>query len=325
MLLKTGSLMTNHTEISNEQRSTCPTQQMSFADVARYLQEGFDEPVQNALSAHIQYCNTCQDELDRVGAIMSTGRHLMGSQLVDAEHPASDESILSEALVAAYIDGGLSENESNLVTQHLADNYSSYAMFTAIEKDLKADISLEAPDRARQLVTAEQPVLLPSYSEQLREQFAGFVASVQQFFELRWPAPALAFAAGVLAMLMFIPSGKTIIAIPGAAISPADGSGRIHSSFDMQGAAAPMATAIALPESISGKLTFSWPSVKDASYRAELIDSATNAVILTTQTDSPEWDIDESAFQAGKTYTLFVTASNEETGIRPVATISIAR
>ena len=87
MLLKTGSLMTNHTEISNEQRSTCPTQQMSFADVARYLQEGFDEPVQNALSAHIQYCNTCQDELDRVGAIMSTGRHLMGSQLVDAEHP----------------------------------------------------------------------------------------------------------------------------------------------------------------------------------------------------------------------------------------------
>ena len=320
--------MTNHKETANEQRSTCPTKQMSFADVARYLQKGFDEPVQNALSAHIQYCNVCQDELDRVEAIMSTGRHLMGSQLVDVEHPASDESILSEALVAAYIDGGLSERESNLVTQHLADNYKSYAMFTAIEKDLKGDINFQAPQRVREIVRAEQPEILPSFTEQLQEHVSGLVAAVQQLFELKWPAPALAFAVGVLAMLMFIPAGRTIIAIPGGAVQADDGSGRIHSSFDMQGASeatAPGNSVVNLPESVSGKLTFTWPSVKNAMYRAELSDASTNTVLLKTRTSSPEWNIDVSTFQSGKTYTLFVTASTEETGVTPVATISIER
>ena len=98
--------MTNQQENITQQPSTCPTRQMSFADVARYMQDGFDEPVQRALSAHIQYCNACQDELDRVQAIMSTGRHLMGSELVESEASGTD-SMLSEALVAAYLDGNL--------------------------------------------------------------------------------------------------------------------------------------------------------------------------------------------------------------------------
>ena len=295
---------------------------MSFADVARYLQEGFDEPVQRALSAHIQYCNVCQDELDRVQAIMSTGRHLMGSEIVGTQTSGTD-SLLSEALVAAYLDGGLTESEQNLVTQHLADNYSSFALFSAIEKELSKPVDAVAPERAISRVQVAEPVPVPSYTEELRTRFASWISSIQQVFELRWPAPALAFAAGVIAMLVFVPSSRTIIPLPGAALPMDDGTGILSGNMD-----APVqfaGTVVTLPANIKGDVTFTWAEVEGAEYRAELFHPDTGDVLKALNTKEAEWDLDADLFEHGSTHTLFVTASTEDTGIRPVATITIVR
>lgn len=314
--------MTNLHDVSTEQPTTCPTRQMSFADVARYLQEGFDEPVQLALSAHIKYCNACQDELDRVQAIMSTGRHLMGSEIVGAQAPSTD-SLLSEALVAAYLDGGLSENEQNLVTQHLADDYPSFAMFSAIEKELSQPVNVVAPDRALNRVKVAEPIPVPSYTEELRTQFSSWISSVQQVFDLRWPAPALAFAAGVIAMLIFVPASRTIIPLPGASVSTDDGTGIL--SGNMTAPAQSMGSVVTLPSSIKGDVTFTWAEVESAEYRAELFHPESGDVVKALNTKDAEWDLDVDLFERGSTYTLFVTASTDDTGIRPVATITIIR
>ncbi|NND70172.1 MAG: zf-HC2 domain-containing protein [Rhodothermales bacterium] len=314
--------MTNPKDLSPQQPATCPTRQMSFADVARYLQEGFDDPVQSALSAHIQYCNACQDELDRVQAMMGTGRHLMGSAIVGAERENTD-ALLSEALVAAYLDGGLSENEQNLVTQHLADNYSSFAMFSAIEKELSEPVATVTPDRAVRRVQVAEPVPVPSYTEELRAQFTSWIASVHQVFELKWPAPALAFAAGVIAMLIIVPASRTIIPLPGAAVPSGDGVGIL--SGNMGSSAAPTGTVVTLPANIKGDVTFTWAEVEDAEYRAELFHPETGDVLKALNTDDAEWDLDVKIFEHGSTYTLFVTASTQESGIQPVATITIVR
>ena len=295
---------------------------MSFSDVARYMQGGFDEPVQLALAGHIKYCNACQDELDRVQAIMSTGKHLMGSDIVGTE-AANSDSMISEALVAAYVDGGLSEKERNLVTQHLADNYQSFSVFSSIEQDLGEPISYSAPNVALDKVKVDVPIPVPSYVDELRSQAKAMLSSAQQLFELKWPAPALAFAVGVIAMLMIVPASRTIIPLPGAGVQVNE-QGKIHSGVGFDDAASTGAV-VTIPESVEGDVTFTWAPVQSATYRAELSEEGSDSVIETINTDSPSWDFDSARLKPGVSYILFVTASTAEAGIRPVATINVIK
>ena len=72
-----------------ESESTrCPSQQMSFADIARYLQGGYDEPVQNALAQHIRFCNACQEAVERVSALRRTGHYDMITHVASTEDGA---------------------------------------------------------------------------------------------------------------------------------------------------------------------------------------------------------------------------------------------
>ncbi|MDX1741359.1 MAG: zf-HC2 domain-containing protein, partial [Rhodothermales bacterium] len=207
--------------------SACPISQMSFGDISRYLQGGFEPAVRKAVAAHVVYCNACREELERVKALRKSGRHMMISNLRnedddDQTHDGGEH--VQEVALAAFIDNGLTGEQRNHVTEHVASCHDCYVKFSALQKELSGTVPQPLRAPASVVEALKKPV--PTYSPSLDVAGLGrqIIGSIENLLGLRWTQPALAFATGVLVMLMFLPSSRTVIPLPG--VSP------IQTSFD---------------------------------------------------------------------------------------------
>ena len=77
--------MVTRGESASSNTTSCPIQQMQFGEIVRYLQGGYDSPVQRAISNHVKYCNTCAEELERIKALRKVGLHVVFGHLLQEE------------------------------------------------------------------------------------------------------------------------------------------------------------------------------------------------------------------------------------------------
>ena len=292
---------------------------MSFADIARYLQGGFDEPIQRALAQHVQFCNSCQENIERVAALRRTGHYNMATR-VAAESETADVGGPPEALLAAYLDEGLSAEEYREVGRALSSSYASYVQFAAAKSELDS-----APG-ARYATPRHvmEAMMVPEYQhEAVRMSVSAWLDRMAEafssFLALRWPAPAAAFALGMLLMLAVLPAGETIIALPGFA-DEIDSYDDSHVRSGLEEPVAP--EAVAVPVQRSKRISFSWQPAAypdPVTYRIDVADAEGNAIGETVETELDHARIDASDLEAGRTYSVSVMARLPNGGLMPVS------
>ncbi len=305
----------------------CPAQQMSFSDISRYLQGGFDEPVQRALAQHVQFCNACQEAVERVSALRRTGHNQMVARLATVpENDASDDMPggpgggIPEAELAAFIDNQLSGVEDSRVGGTIASSYANYVQFAAAESELTTPTGTQhltprhvmdammVPEYQHEAVTAS----VSAWLDRVAEAFSSFLA-------LRWPAPAAAFALGMLLMVAVMPTGETIIALPGFADEVESyEDGHVRSGLD-----SPVEPgAVAIPVQRSKRIAFSWQPAaypEPVTYRVDVADANGNALGEPVETDENRVRLDAREFDAGQVYTVSVMARLPNGGLMPVS------
>jgi hypothetical protein len=313
------------TNNSGEQ-AACPAQQMSFADITRYLQGGFDEPVQRALAQHVRFCNGCQEMIERVAALRRTGHQNMVTRVAPTGNSlgSRDENDggggIPETLLAAFIDDRLPSSESRQVGSAVGASYANYVQFAAAKSELST------PPGTRYLTPrhAMDAMMVPEYQhEAVRVSVTAWADRMadafSSFLALRWPAPAAAFALGMLLMLAVLPAGETIIALPGFA----DEIGQYDDSHVRSGIEEPVQPeAVAVPVHRSKRISFSWQRAsypEPVTYRVDLADAEGNAVGTTVETENDFARIDARNLEAGRVYTVSVMAKLPNGGLMPVS------
>lgn len=293
----------------------CPTTQMSFADIARYLQGGFDEPVQRAIAQHVQFCNNCREAIDRVAALRRTGRHAMTTRV-------AEDSTIPLSLMAAYVDDELDAGERDQVNSSISRSYAGYLQFASTLSELSTDPGpqYKTPQRAldAMLVSEKTPA-----TQRVGASMSGLLdraaESLSSLLALRWPAPVAAFAVGMLLMLMILPPGETIVALPGFAdeIDLYDDS-HIRSSLGE-----PISQdAIAVPVQRGRKVTFSWLPAnypEPVTYRIDVADASGNATHEPLETANTKVTISARDLHTDSVYTVSVLARLPNGGLMPVS------
>lgn len=317
----------------------CPTTQMSFADIARYLQGGFDEPVQRALAQHVQFCNNCREAVERVSALRRTGRHAMTTRVATAADGGGTD-IIPLPLMAAYLDDELTLDERSEVSNSIGRSYAGYLQFasTLSEFSTTPGAQYQTPERAlnamlvpearhqeaeakiRQARTARSRVAdAPTAGAVVSGWLDRTADSLSSLLALRWPAPVAAFAVGMLLMMVILPPGETIVALPGFAdeIDLYDDS-HVRSSIGE-----PISPdAIAVPVQRSRRVTFSWlPSSypEPVTYRVDVADAAGDAIGETVETAETKATISANEMQTDSVYTVSVMARLPNGGLMPVS------
>jgi len=293
--------------------ATCPSRQMSFADVVRYLQGGFDEPVQRTLAQHLRNCNACREEVDRVAALRRTGRHAMVTRV------AADEGsgVIPESLMAAYLDGELGTEQADELNSEIAASYARYLQYSSAKSEIDAPLGAEYRT-PRQVVEA---MLVPAYEEAgIRLAVASWFDRVADGFSsirsLHWPVPAAAFAIGVLLMLAVLPSGETIVALPGFT----DEVGLYDDSHIRSGLGEPVEpAAIAVPVQRGHRISFTWQAADypdPVTYRVDVAGSD----VLDEPIETTDTKVTLSArdLKADSVYTVSVMARLPNGGLMPV-------
>ena len=296
---------------------------MSFGDISRYLQGGFEPAVRKAVAAHVVYCNSCREELERVKALRKSGRHMMISNLRDDddEHPTDTGEHVQEIVLAAFIDNGLTGEQRNHVTEHIASCHDCYLHYSALQKELAGTVPQPLRAPASLVEAMKKPV--PSHSESLGIAHLGqqILDSIENLINLRWTQPALAFAVGALVMLTFLPSSRTVIPLPGVSPIQTSFDDKVRSSVDGEAAEVEVGPVIMIP-SEAGRLEFTWPGTSqlaDAVYRVEIFDSAGNPVLESVELTENKWVVDVSTFEAGSTYDILISQIGRAGGVRPVS------
>lgn len=331
--------------------SVCPTKQMSFGEAVRYLQGGFDEPVQRAIAGHVQYCNSCQEELERVSALRGAGEEiLLSDRDRSAEHSDSDDDSgtngggngvqrtfdkqIPEAILAAYLDGKLPDDEHSRVTDSIAGSYENYVRFSALKAELAKplDASNAAPDKALKLVQTPVTIIENTTDDSVMETplqilIQRITQGAQSLLALRWAAPATAFAVGALLMVMFLPKQETVVSLPGLAASSGETSDHIRSGIG-DAEAAPAETVLQLRR--RQNVAFSWkkstvPTVQ--SYRVDVTDPSGQSAFAPLVTDENSIKIAAKKLRPGTVYTVSVLAVLDNGGMMPVSrhTIQLER
>ncbi len=306
---------------SHDKLTSCPIGQMSFGEVSRYLQGGFDSAVQTAISSHILYCNSCREQLDRFKTLRSAGRHIMD---VHVEEPVSrdDEDHFDDGIFAAYVDGTLDTSMRERVSAHLGTCHACYLQFSALEKELATPVprALRAPSEVTEAMKV--PVAQPREVIGFAELGRRVVDVVEDFLGLRWTQPALAFAVGVLVMLMFLPSSRTVIPLPGFSPVQNGFDDRVRSSVDGQVEEADRGPVIMIPAEAKGKLEFTWPGnsgLKEGVYRVEIFDQAGIKVLDSQEVTENKWAADVSIFRPGARYDILVSRIGKAGGVQPIS------
>ncbi|NNE34023.1 MAG: zf-HC2 domain-containing protein [Rhodothermales bacterium] len=301
---------------------------MSFGDVSRYLQGGFEPAVRKAVAAHIVYCNSCREELERVKTLRTAGRHMMISNLTgsdDDDEPTDDGGHVQEVVLAAYIDNGLTGGQRNQVTEHIASCYDCYDRFSSLEKELAGTVPQALRTPVSVMEAMKKPI--PSHSESLGVAHIGrrIVESLQNVAGLRWAQPAMAFAAGVLVMLTFLPSSRTVIPLPGVSPIQASFDDKIRSSVDGDAQEIDTRPVIMLPSG-AGNLEFTWPGASkltDSVYRVEIFDANGDQVLETIELTENKWVVDVSEFAPRSRYDILISRIGRAGGVSPVSQQSL--
>lgn len=322
---RTGKHMGMETK---QKDSSCPISQMSFGDISRYLQGGFEPAVRKAVAAHVVYCNSCREELERIKALRTSGRHMMISNLGDSgedDEPPNGDGHPEEVVLAAYIDDGLTGEQRNRVTEHIASCHDCYVRFSSLEKELAGTVP--RPLRAPASVTEAMKLPVPSHSESLGVAGLGrqILDSVEGLLGLRWTQPALAFVAGVLVMLLFLPSSRTVVPLPGVSPVQTSFDDRVRSSVDGETTEVDAQPVILLP-SEAGTIEFTWPgtdNLTDAVYRIEVFDSDGNQALETAELTENRWVVEVSTFTPGSRYDILISEIGRAGGVRPVSQQSL--
>lgn len=311
--------MTNSSD--TKAQSPCPTKQMSFGDAVRYLQGGFDEPVQRAVAAHVQYCNSCQEHLEHVRALRRTGGQLLSSPQETQDLSAEE---LTDAALAAYLDGALPSDEHDRVTRQIASNYNNYLRFSALKTELNhpleagfappvaaiENVKVAVPD----LVTTEWRTPVEIVLERLTQ-------SVQTLFALRWPAPAMAFAVGAILMMVFSPGAQTIVTIPGLTPPGMSEDSHIRSGLGDDASSA-LAVDVVIPVKKRQDVTFTWNAASNqpvSLYRVLITDADGTDAIEQIVTENNAVTLKANKLHVEVPYTLSVVGSLENGGMMPVA------
>ncbi len=311
-----------------QQDSACPISQMSFGDVSRYLQGGFEPAVRKAVAAHIVYCNACREELDRVKSLRSAGRHMMISNLADADDDddrTDDDGHVQEVVLAAYIDNGLTGGQRNQVTEHIASCYDCYDRFSSLEKELAGTVPQALSTPVSVMEAMKKP--LPSHSEALGVAHLGqrILESLQNVAGMRWTQPAVAFAAGVFVMLTFLPSSRTVIPLPGFSPVQESFDDKVRSSVDGQPPQLDTRPVIMLPSG-AGNLEFTWPGetkLTNSVYRIEIFDAQGDQVLETVELTENKWVVDVSQFAPRSRYDILISRIGRAGGVSPVSQQSL--
>lgn len=309
--------MNDKNNMAAESESTrCPSQQMSFADIARYLQGGYDEPVQKALAQHIRFCNACQEMVERVSALRRTGHYDMITHVATS----GESPVLGETSVAAFIDRRLPDAEEDAIRQSVSGSYAAYVQYAATARELDTPTgskyvtprhvmeAMMAPEYQREAVRTS----VNRWLDRVAEAFSSFLA-------LRWPAPATAFALGMLLMLAVLPSGETMVALPGFT----DEIGLYDDSHIRSGVEEPVEpAAVAIPVQRSRRISFSWQPAsfpEPITYRVDLADASGDRVGESIETDDSRVRIDARNLASGERYSISVMARLPNGGMMPVS------
>lgn len=307
---------------------------MSFGDTSRYLQGGFEESVQKELDEHISHCPNCQEEIDRVQSLMNKGKNMMSSRLKTVE--TSKTSLpniehVEDAVLAAYVDNGLEQEDRATVSKHLSDCHWCFTQYAALKQELAVPVEsaliapfelVEAMKRAPEVKTAQ------AKKAEWTTLIEGVNAAFDQVLALRWPAPAMAFAVGVMLMVLLIPVGKTIIPLPGPGLAPDQVDGKIHSGFlDEDGESLYGSSVVQIPADLEGTVTFTWPAVEyvEGLYYNVDVSDGEGLNFGEYKIDTNSWTIDISLFEPEKVLALTVVASIPDRGVMPVTTILVHR
>ncbi|MEZ4697253.1 MAG: hypothetical protein R2832_12630 [Rhodothermales bacterium] len=312
--------MTHATEKTAQ--PTCPTQQMSFGDAVRYLQGGFDEPVQRAIAAHVQYCNACQKQLEHFKALRRTGGQLLSAPLID-QAQSSDQ--LTDATLAAYLDGALPEGEHDQVTRQIASNYDNYLRFSALKAELAkpTDPGFSPPVAAIERAKVAIPETVHTeWRTPVEVVLQRAAQSLQTLLALKWPAPAMAFAVGAVLMMVLSPGAQTIVAVPG--LTPPGvqtESAHIRSGLD-SGSDNEIPVDMVIPVRKRQKLTFTWKPVVSPQvdvYRVLVTGPDGSSAVEQIATSDTKADVASDELKADNVYTLSVMGALENGGLMPVA------
>lgn len=310
------------------QKTACPIPQMSFGDISRYLQGGFDAAVQRAVSGHVMYCNSCRDELDRVKSLRKAGRHMMVTRLEAnedrGEHNGREH--VDEATLAAYVDNGLGETERKGITEHISNCHSCYLQYSALQKEIESPVPRPLRAPAEVTETMKLPVAAPRETVGWAELGRRVAGAFDSLINQRWTQPALAFAMGVVVMLMFIPSPKTVVPLPGFSPIQTGFDDKVRSSVDGQQQVADARPVILIPADAEGKLEFTWPGqsrLDDGVYRIEIFNAANEQVIDSQEVTENKWVADVSVFLPGLRYEILVSKIGNAGGVQPVSQHSL--
>ena len=315
-----------NTQQKHDRGTSCPIPQMSYGEVARYLQGGFDDAVQRALAVHVRDCNTCRTELSRMRDLRMTGRDLMASS---ASHAGEDSGThLDEMTMAAYVTDGLNREESEAARRHIATCHACYSTFSAVEKELASPVPRRQAAPLDVTASMLRPVQSQIELQGVRRAAENALSSIQSLLGRRWTKPALAFALGVFAMLIVSPQPKTFVALPQMVSSDVETADHVRSSTDIGDFATEFDQVMSLPESDDGTLVFTWadPLASGAGkYRVEVYSVANSQVLESSEVTDTRWEVDASAFEPGTTYDILITYLADTGGVRPVTTHRLRR
>jgi len=301
---------------------TCPTQQMSFGDAVRYLQGGFDEPVQRAIAAHVQYCNACQQQLEHFKALRRTGGQLLAAPHID-QAPTSNK--LADATLAAYLDGALSDSEHDQVTKQIASDYDNYLRFSALKSELArpVDPGFAAPVAAIERAKVAVPeTVRTEWRTPVEVVLQRMTQSIQTMLALKWPAPAMAFAVGAVLMMVLSPGAQTIVAVPGLT-PPGVQTESAHIRSGLGDAAdEPIPVDMVIPVRKRQKITFTWKPVVSPQvdvYKVLVTGPDGSSAIDPLATSETRADISSDDLKLDSVYTVSVMGALENGGLMPVA------
>lgn len=303
-------------------KSGCPINQMTFGEIVRYLQGGYEPPVQRAIASHVQFCNACAAELERVKALRSVGRHLMDERLADfAEEAASEEPHLKPALLAAFVDRELLPEEAEEVVAHLASCHACYQQFAALTREIERPV----PARYKTPAEAMKPLLAPESAPPVdlgmpfRELWDRITAWSDRVLGGPWRAPAAALALGMLVLLAILPNLQRSNVISLQAVQQAIANPDQVVSGKMPGVMLRNDVLLITPKA-GEEVVFTWPAVKErpvSNYRVGVYDGD-NRLVLEKDVKGTQWEIPTTTFVPGERYTINVVAFYEGGGVRPV-------
>lgn len=324
-------MIASHPDTPGTNASHCPIPQMTFGEVLRYLQGGYETPVHRAITTHLMYCNACAEQLERIKAARRLGHHAMTVHM-EAEtlaHEVVADDGPAIARMAAYLEGNLPTEEAAAMETHLRTSHQLYRHFAAVQQELAVPVAARFKTPAAALAAVRWPVAAPAQP--------GLLARLQQRMRAwleaertRWLVPAFAVATCVLLVLTLLPTQ------PEATILPLTAAPGIETDSDQVGQGkdadvipeVPVVTLL-IPKTAGEQVRFTWPTLSDADvirYRVGVYETASATLLFPeVHTTENHWEVKTDRLPADTPLTMLVMAEYEDGGVRAVVQQQVQR